>query len=233
VTLGTDLGPVRDVTLPDGTTQAVTALATERTLGSTGEVLITPELVDDLGLVPVDAALAFQVDEPFTADQLGQLADLRDDWMADQSPGGYVDLTFRWPDAGPTPVQVELVLAGLAGLFAVMVVGTSLALAAAESRDEYDVLTVAGAAPGTLARAAGAKAWLLAGIGAAMALPVGLLPVAVFVAADRGTMQFVVPWRAVGLLAGALPVMVGAVALLASATTHRLRPVTVSTVAFD
>jgi ABC-type antimicrobial peptide transport system permease subunit len=130
-------------------------------------------------------------------------------------------------------MQVELIMAGLALLFAVLVVGASLALAAAETRDERDVLTVAGASPGTLARAAGARAWLLAGIGAAMALPVGLLPVAVFVLADDGRMQFVVPWRAIGLLAVALPAIVAVVALATSATAQWLRPVRVSTAVFD
>jgi hypothetical protein len=94
-------------------------------------------------------------------------------------------------------------------------------------------LTVAGVAPRTLAASAGAKAWLLAGIGVAMAVPVGLLPVAVFVAADDGAARFVVPWRPIGLLALALPVVVAAVALAASATAQRLRPVRVSTAVFE
>ena len=66
-----------------------------------------------------------------------------------------------------------------------------------------------------------------------MALPVGMLPVAVFVLADDGLMQFVVPWRAIGLLAFALPAVVALVALASSATAQRLRPVRVSTAVFD
>jgi hypothetical protein len=60
-----------------------------------------------------------------------------------------------------------------------------------------------------------------------------MLPVAVFVAADDGTMRFVVPWRAVGLLALALPVIVAVVALASSAAAQRVRPVRVSTAVFD
>jgi hypothetical protein len=115
----------------------------------------------------------------------------------------------------------------------VLVVGATLALAAAESREERDVLTVTGVAPRMLARAAAARAWLLAVIGAAMAVPVGLLPVAVLVVADDGVTRFVVPWRAIGLLAVALPVIAAAVALAASATAQRLRPVRVSTAVFE
>ncbi len=144
-----------------------------------------------------------------------------------------LDLSLNWPDNSPTPFQVELILAGIALLFALLVVGTSLALAAAESRDERDVLTVAGASPRTLAFAAGAKAWLLAGIGALLAVPVGMLPVAVFVAANDGDMDFVVPYRTIALLALAVPTVVALVALATSAAAQRLRPVRVSTALFD
>jgi hypothetical protein len=117
--------------------------------------------------------------------------------------------------------------------FAVLVVGASLALAATESRDERDVLTVAGVAPGSLARSAGGKAWLLAAIGAAMAVPIGLLPVAVFAVADRGDMVFRVPWRTIGLLAVVLPAVAAIVALGASTLAQRLRPLRVSTAVFE
>jgi hypothetical protein len=42
-----------------------------------------------------------------------------------------------------------------------------------------------------------------------------------------------VPWRAVGLLALALPVIVAVVALASSAAAQRVRPVRVSTAVFD
>jgi ABC-type transporter Mla maintaining outer membrane lipid asymmetry ATPase subunit MlaF len=63
--------------------------------------------------------------------------------------------------------------------------------------------------------------------------PDDLLPVAVLVAADDGVMRFVVPWRAVGLVGVALPAIAAAVALAASATAQRLRPVRVSTAVFE
>ncbi|MDD9371962.1 MAG: hypothetical protein PV358_17715, partial [Acidimicrobiales bacterium] len=142
-------------------------------------------------------------------------------------------VSLSWQEPGPTPVQIELVLTGIAVVFAVLVVCASLALAAAESREERDVLSVAGAGPNVLARAAGARASLLAAIGAAMAVPVGMLPVAVYAAADEHHIGFVVPWRTIGLLVVALPIAVAALALAASATAQRLRPVRVATAMFD
>jgi putative ABC transport system permease protein len=225
-----------EVTLPDGTRRQLTTVRSDRTLGGMWSVLVSPAYLDELGLDPTDSARVLVADEPLTAEQVEEIDLVRSEWWTDQAatmPTSYLDVSVRWHEPGPTPVQVELLMAGLALLFAVLVVGASLALAAAESRDERDVLTVAGAPPGTLARAAGARAWLLAGVGAAMALPVGMLPVAVFALADDGLMQFVVPWRAIGLLAFALPALVAVVALASSATAQRLRPVRVSTVVFD
>jgi putative ABC transport system permease protein len=227
---------VDTLTLPDGSSRELPIVSSDRTVGGMWSVLVSPAYLDELGLDPTDGALVFVADRPLTTEQVDEIDELRSDWWADQVggvPTSYLDVSVRWHEPGPTPVQVELIMAGLALLFAVLVVGASLALAAAESRDERDVLTVAGAPPGTLARAAGARAWLLAGIGAAMALPVGLLPVAVFALADDGRMQFVVPWRAIGLLAVALPAIVAVVALATSATAQRLRPVRVSTALFD
>jgi hypothetical protein len=124
-------------------------------------------------------------------------------------------------------------------VFSLFVVGVSLALAAAESKDERDILTIAGAPPGTLARSAGARAWLLAVIGTAMAVPVGYLPVIVFAwASDRddgsiASFPLVFPTRTVLLLVLAVPLVVAGVSWASSATAQRLRPVRVSTAVFD
>jgi putative ABC transport system permease protein len=222
------------VTLPDGRTEPLPSVVSDHGLGNTWGALASPSLVDELGLDTPAAALAYVTDEPLTSAQADEVGFLSAELSGAPGTGGsYLELSLQWPESGPTPVQIELILTGVALLFAVLVVGASLALAAAESRDERDVLTVAGVAPRTLAASAGAKAWLLAGIGVAMAVPVGLLPVAVFVAADDGSTRFVVPWRAVAVLGLALPAIVAAVALAASATAQRLRPVRVSTAVFD
>lgn len=153
------------------------------------------------------------------------------------SPETWLEVDVRYPGYGPTALQIELALTGLALVFCLFVVGTSLALAAAESKDERDVLTVAGAPPRLLARMAGARAWLLAAIGAVMAVPVGFLPVVVFTRAivDRFEEPFplIFPLRTVLLLVVVVPLVVAAVAAGVSAVAQRVRPVRVSTAVFE
>ncbi|MBA2496608.1 MAG: hypothetical protein H0V33_05840 [Acidimicrobiia bacterium] len=112
-------------------------------------------------------------------------------------------------------------------------IAVSLALAASETRDERDVLVVAGAAPSTMRRTSGRKALLLSGLGAALAVPVGFLPVAVFTAVSSDDLPLVFPWRVVLLLLVAVPVVAAAVTTVGSGIVLRLRPVRVSTMAFD
>jgi hypothetical protein len=232
VVLGsTDDGPAFG-TLPDGHAHEVATVHSEVSSGPLPGVLISPALLAETGLEPQDAAVAYVADRPLSPGRLDALETFGEDWQFDATTTNRV-VAAPWPHTGPTPVQIELIYTALALVFAILVVGASLALAASESRDERDVLTVAGVAPRTLARSAGGKAWLLAAIGAAMAVPIGLLPVAVFAAADHGIMIFRVPWRSIGLLAVVLPVAAAVVALVASALSQRLRPVRVSTAVFE
>jgi len=80
----------------------------------------------------------------------------------------------RWFTVRPAdlrhPRRLALVFTGF-----VIIVG--LALAAAETREEVEVLTAVGASPSTLRGLAAAKAALLAGAGVALAVPTGLIPV--------------------------------------------------------
>ena len=226
----------RQATLPDGTMQPIGHGGEGFMVGGGPWNLVDPELVDDLGVDPVMGAVVYRTPDPLTDRQLDDLDALRSDWYLMQPPGtgGHLDISARWNETdGPTPVQVELVLTGVALVLSVLVVGASLALAAAESRDERDVLTVVGASPGALARASGIRALLLSATGAAMAVPAGLLPVAVAVAADNGSLRFVVPWRTIGLLVVALPVVAGVVALVVGSAGQRLRPVRFSTARFE
>lgn len=101
-------------------------------------------------------AAVYRTPEPLTDRQLTDLDVLRSDWYLTQPPGTqrYLDVSARWIESdGPTPLQVELVLAGVALVLSMLVVRASLALAAAESRDERDVLTVVDVSPGALTRA--------------------------------------------------------------------------------
>ena len=227
VILGKPRRNTEQVTLADGSVHRATTVDSERSLGDFWETLISAERADDLGLEVRPAALVYRNTEPLTKDQRNELLDLQEDLVYDNpNLTSSLDLSARWSESGPTPFQVELILAGIAFLFAL--VGCGHQLGAGRSgvpRRARNVLTVAGAFPGILARSAGAKAWLLAGIGALMAVPVGMLPVAVFVAADDGELNFVVPYRTIALLALAVPTLVALVALTTSAVAQRLRPV--------
>jgi len=246
----TGLGVDGDVTvgLPDGRTVPGVAIPFEYTPGYVSSILMTEEVADDLGLDLQPIAALFDALEPLTAGQRGDLEDLQYDiqdvQMVEGRAQAQVFTSIQWDsaDSGPTPFQVELILSGVALVFSLFVVGVSLALAAAESKDERDVLTIAGAPPSSLARSAGARAWLLAIIGAAMAVPVGFLPVVVFAKAqerDRSggvfndTFPLVFPSRTVLLIVIAVPAIVAVVSFGASGIAQRLRPVRVSTATFE
>lgn len=222
------------VVLPDGSERPLVVADAAHSAGPHWPVLVSPELAGDLGLEPVPAALALVAGTALTDDQVDDVRALAEDWQFEHAMSpAWLDVWVHEAPTGPTPAQIEVLLSTVALVVAGLVVAAGLALAAADARDERDVLTVVGAGPGALARAAGARAWLLAGLGAVMAVPFGLLPVAVYVAVHDGTMELVVPWRTVGLVAVALPVALAAAAAATSAAVQRLRPVRVSTAVFD
>lgn len=212
--------------------------------GYDSSFLITADKVAELGLETDESVVLIEAPEPLTDAQRGDLDDLRWDlnggvYFSPHSDSVYMSASWEEPRRGPTPFQLELILTGVALLFSLFVVGVSLALAAAESKDERDILTIAGAPPNALARSAGARAWLLSVIGAAMAVPVGFLPVIVVSWAtarnDEGRAAFpiVFPTRTVLLLVVAVPLAVSVVSWAASATAQRLRPVRISTATFE
>ena len=79
----------------------------------------------------------------------------------------------------------------------------------------------------------GYKALLLTVMGAVLAVPVGFLPVAVFNLADNKNQPLVFPWFVVLLLVVALPIVAGIVTTVTSGIALRLRPVRISTMAYD
>ena len=226
------------VTPPGGTKNVPgRAVHHEYGLGYGTRLLISEHEAEVLGLETLPAALLYGLPEPITEVQRDGLEDLQYD-------NGFIpgssNLSVQWAyeQGGPTPLQVELILSGIALVFSLFVVGVSLALAAAESKDERDILTIAGAPPAALARSAGARAWLLAAIGGAMAVPVGFLPVIVFSYASHDQLvderfPLVFPTRTVLMLLLVVPAIVAAVSFGSSAAAQRLRPVRVSTATFE
>jgi ABC-type antimicrobial peptide transport system permease subunit len=128
---------------------------------------------------------------------------------------------------------LESLLGGVSLLFTLFVLAISLALAAAETRDERDVLSVLGASPSTMRRTSARKAVLLTVLGSLLAIPVGFLPVAVFTAVTNDNLPLRFPWRVTLLLLAAVPVIVTLATSAASAIALRIRPTHVSTMAFD
>ncbi len=164
------------------------------------------------------------------------MEEYRDLALDRQEPGDpmiTVNAETYYPSAVVNPHLLEALLTSAAFLLSLFVVAVSLALAAAETRDERDVLVVVGAPPPTVRRTSGRKALLLSLLGAALAVPVGFLPVSVFTAASDANLPLVFPWRVVALLLVAVPLMAAAVTTACSRLALRLRPVRVSTMAFD
>jgi ABC-type antimicrobial peptide transport system permease subunit len=149
------------------------------------------------------------------------------------NPPRPTNVRLEWPSTGPSAFVLQGILAGAALLFTLFVVAVSLALAAAETRDERDVLTVVGAAPSVMRRASGHKAALLAGLGALLAIPVGFLPVVVFTRADPSNLPLVFPWRIAAILVVVVPLVAALVTTAGSAIVLWRRPVRISTMAFD
>lgn len=206
--------------------------------------LVTPARLAQTGLEPGAPAIALVARQPLSKGQRDAL-----DGITGGGAGSMLRLASDAPPAAtagesglqvqflrPQPVPalvVYAVLDGLALVFTGFVIVVGLALAAAETREEVEVLTAVGAAPSTLRRLAGTKAALLAASGVLLALPTGLAPVWVVRQASNGSGRFLVPWAPLGFLVFGLPALLALLAFGASAVLSRLRPVTASTMAAD
>jgi ABC-type antimicrobial peptide transport system permease subunit len=206
------------------------------------QVIMTPAAVEAHGYATAPGPVVLRNASPFTRGQLAELQDIGDEFLAGAqrrdilpgTAGAVTGLAIYDSSATPSPFVLEAVLSGVALALALFVVGVSLALAAAETRDERDVLAVVGAAPAVMRTTSAQKAAILTAMSALLAVPVGFLPAVVFTAADgRDAPWLVFPWRTVLLLVVAVPLVTAAVTSLASALALRLRPVRVSTMAFE
>ncbi len=208
-------------------------------VGAVPRILMTPARAEDLGLVPSASLTVLRAPGPLSDADRAALQDISDDYrdfaLDTQGPGDEISLNFNvlYPTESLNPRLVEALLTAAALVLSLFVVAVSLALAAAETRDERDVLVVIGAPPPTMRHTSGHKAFLLTLFGAALAVPVGFLPVSVFTAASENDLPLVVPWRVVLLLVAAVPVVAALATTAFSGIALRLRPVRISTMAFD
>jgi ABC-type antimicrobial peptide transport system permease subunit len=204
-------------------------------------ILVTPERAAAIGLAVQPGDVVVRQDHDLTADQRDAVEGVFEEGL-DQLPravpdnGGGVQITeleYARPSSAPDPLVLDAIFAGIAFVFVLFVVASSLALAAAETRSERDVLTVMGASPRVIRRSSGVKAVVLTVFGVVLALPIGLLPVALFSRIMEGDMPFILPWRAVLLVLVGVPVVAGLLTTSGSALALRLRPVRTSTMTFE
>jgi putative ABC transport system permease protein len=223
----------------DGIAAPVVA-ADDVPLGPLPRLLVRPDSLERFGLASAPGPVLVRADDDLTDRQRDRIADIVEDYRFDLQEANAgrqlgLDVNVEWPydRTSVNPLLLEAALAGTALVFTLFVVATGLALAAAETRDERDVLTVLGASPATMRSTSGRKAALLAVLGGALAVPVGFLPVVVFTVADEGGLPLVFPWRVVLLLVVAVPLVAAGVTTAGSALALRMRPVRISTMAFD
>ena len=131
---------------------------------------------------------------------------------------------------------VRQIVLGIVVLIALLVLAMSLALSAAETRDERDVLVSLGARPATMRSVSAWKAGMLAVSGALVAIPTGFIPVAVVylaVAKPGEGAHIAFPWLTVLELVIAAPILAGLVAYAGSTIAQAVRPTRMSTFATD
>ena len=117
-------------------------------------------------------------------------------------------------------------------LLTLLVVAIGLALSAAESRDERDVLVAVGARPVTMRRLAACRAVALTVVAAVLAIPTGYVPIVVVYRAIEGEVA-AFPWLTAAGILVAVPLLAGGAAWIASSIAQRFRPVRMSNLAVD
>lgn len=209
-------------------------------VGSLPRILMTPSRAEDLGLGSTASLTVLRAPGPLSGADRAALQDISDGYrdlaLDRQGPGDQMislDFNVLYPTETLNPRLVETLLTAAALVLSLFVVAVSLALAAAETRDERDVLVVIGAPHATMRHTSGRKALLLTLLGASLAVPVGFLPVSVFTAASESDLPPIFPWRVVLLLVVAVPIVAALATTAFSGIALRLRPVRISTMAFD
>lgn len=214
---------------------------------NTSGLLITPARAADLGLPITGYATLLTMPSPLTRDQaerLGALgggysiADTFDITPEDQITQeiGFSSLAYETPRSD-NGLLIQTAISIVATLLTLIVVAIGLSLSAIESRDERDVLAAMGAPPRVLRSVAARKALIMSAAGAVVALPAGLVPVLVVLAAEDSTGNSVgavaIPWLTLGALIFGVPLVASSSTSVASAIAQRVRPTTMSTLRAD
>ncbi len=205
--------------------------------------LITPVEAQRLKASVVSAGSIVTNPTPFNESQRASIDALAPSIMfgvngaPNRAPDDITELLWSGPrrtDISPDTVQ-QIILATVV-VIALIVLAMSLALSAAETRDERDVLVSLGAPPLTMRGVAAWKAAALSFTGAALAIPTGFIPVAVayYASVHTGeTARLAFPFFTVFELLLVAPLIAAFVAGLGSAISQRIRPTQMSTFATD
>ena len=208
----------------------------------TDTVMMTASAARAAGFDVVPAGGFLRSDAPLTGEQADALDRLLDE---DEAALGNTyramplpdvttaSISYIYDDPGvriSRPALQGIVVGGALGV-TLLVVAIGLALAAAESRDERDILVAVGARPRTMRSMAGVKAVVLTTTGVALGVPAGLIPSL----AEARSIQSEIhaPWLGVAGLVIVIPAVAGGMAWAASSIAQRLRPVRMSTLAVD
>jgi hypothetical protein len=205
--------------------------------------VVAPEAAQRSEWKPTRTLLLGVLPAPLTDAQREQLtvvtyANLYDGYFFDGSttPSVIDTLNRVWweqPYSGPvvTRTAVRWMIIGALLLLVALIVGTGLALWAAEGKAERDQLVAIGAPPRSLAGMAGIRAWVLATTGGVMAVPLGTVTLWVVLHAADTSSPF--PTLTAVMVAVVLPLVVAVVSYLGSALAQHWRPVTGTPMSLD
>jgi putative ABC transport system permease protein len=219
-------------------TRTITAAVSQDQVRATGDCcgsFITAAKARELGLKVVDAGVIIHNPEPLNASQRASISVLEQSLFSERRSAAAI----AWSGTGSGGVsntEVRQIVLGVAVLLALIVLAMSLALSAAETRDERDILVSLGARPATMRAVSSWKAALLSASGALVAVPTGFIPVAVvFLAiAQPGQVAHIAfPWTTILQLVIAAPLIAAGVAYAGSTLAQKIRPTRMSTFATD
>ncbi len=232
----------------DASAQTIDAPRPTHHFATTGgaQVLITAAEAEQLRVPIVSAGMIVTNPAPFDESQRASIDALAPTIMF--GPGGapldvprpiddITDMIWTGPRTSSISADtVRQIILAIVVVIALIVLGMSLALSSAETRDERDVLVSLGATPRTTRGVAAWKAATLSFTGAALAIPTGFIPVAVAYHAavhvgDRARLSF--PWSTAVELLIVAPLIAAVVAGVGNAIAQRVRPTQMSTFAMD
>lgn len=175
-------------------------------------VLLSAETLDRLGDQPGEGFTAW----PVALDGQITVEERQEGQRLAATLGQQVSLEF---ETGPPAIEggaIQTVAVVGAGVLSLVIVGIGLALVAAETRRDEEVLATIGAAPGVRRGLAAARAGVLTLLGGVLAVPAGLLPVwGLASAADVGASAgFAVPWLTIAAVVLVVPAVAAAGAWL-------------------